>query len=62
MNPPASNRLPKRLYSLAEAASYLGRSIWSVRRLIWNGELPQVFYQLGQFERHVREGLLLWIR
>ena len=32
----------KRLYSIAEAAHYLGRSTWSVRRLIWSGELPQV--------------------
>jgi excisionase family DNA binding protein len=32
----------KRLYSLPEAAVYLGRSTWSVRRLVWNGELPQV--------------------
>lgn len=34
--------LIKRLYSLPEAATYLGRSTWSIRRLIWNGELPQV--------------------
>jgi len=33
---------PKRLYSLPEAAVYLGRSTWSVRRLIWAGELPSV--------------------
>jgi len=32
----------KRLYSVAEAAIYLGRSPWSVRRLIWSGELPEV--------------------
>jgi len=32
----------KRLFTLAEAATYLGRSIWSVRRLIWNGDIPQV--------------------
>lgn len=32
----------KRLYTLDEAAIYLGRSIWSVRRLIWNGLLPKV--------------------
>lgn len=32
----------KRLYSLQEAAVYLGRSTWSVRRLIWGGELPAV--------------------
>ena len=34
--------LNKRLYSLPEAAAYLGRSTWSVRRLIWGGELPSV--------------------
>jgi len=34
--------LKKRLYSVPEAAMYLGRSIWSVRALIWNGELPHI--------------------
>jgi excisionase family DNA binding protein len=34
--------LKKRLYSIPEAATYLGRSIWSVRELIWNGNLPCV--------------------
>jgi excisionase family DNA binding protein len=38
---PAHSAL-KRLFTLAEAAIYLGRSDWSVRRLIWNGDLPQV--------------------
>jgi len=37
-----SPRVPKRLYSIPEAAQYLGRSAWSVRRLVWSGELPQV--------------------
>ena len=32
----------KRLYSIPEAAIYLGRSKWSVRRLVWNGLLPKV--------------------
>ncbi len=32
----------KRLFSIPEAAVYLGRSTWSVRHLIWNGELPQI--------------------
>jgi excisionase family DNA binding protein len=35
-------KVPKRLYSVPEAALYLGRSSWSVRRLIWSGELPEV--------------------
>jgi len=32
----------KRLYTIPEAGIYLGRSEWSVRRLIWDGELPEV--------------------
>jgi len=30
----------KRLYSLKEAAVYLGRSDWSVREMLWSGKLP----------------------
>lgn len=32
----------KRLYTILEASTYLGRSVWSVRELIWKGELPSV--------------------
>ena len=32
----------KRLYTFEEAATYLGRSVWSVRRLVWKGLLPKV--------------------
>jgi excisionase family DNA binding protein len=32
----------KRLYTIEEAAIYLGRTIWSVRELIWGGILPSV--------------------
>jgi len=32
----------KRLYSIPEAATYLGRTAWSVRELIWKGSLPCV--------------------
>jgi len=35
-------RLDKRLYDLKEAATYLGRPIFSVRTLIWSGKLPYV--------------------
>ena len=34
--------IEKRLYSIDEAAIYLGRADWSIRRLIWKGDLPQV--------------------
>jgi len=35
-------RVTKRLYNIKEAAEYLGRSKWGVRRLIWDGNLPHV--------------------
>lgn len=40
--PADSPKVFKRLYSIPEAAQYLGRSTWSVRRLVWSGELPEV--------------------
>lgn len=38
----ATVALRKRLYTVQEAAEYLGRSVWSIRRLIWEGLLPSV--------------------
>lgn len=32
----------KRLFSLKEAAIYLGRSDWSVREMLWSGKLPYI--------------------
>jgi len=45
--PRGHNALPpgksaKRLYSIKEAAEYLALSTWTVRELIWKGELPHV--------------------
>ncbi len=36
------NPLSKRLYTVKEAAEYLGRSEWSMRDLIWSGAIPVV--------------------
>jgi hypothetical protein len=38
----SSSPLGKRLFSLKEAAEYLGRSIWGVRDLIWSQTIPVV--------------------
>ncbi len=32
----------KRLFTLKEAAAYLGRSEWSMRELVWAGTIPVV--------------------
>jgi len=42
-NPPG-----KRLYTLKEAAHYLGRSEWGMRELAWAGELPVVRNEMGR--------------
>ncbi|MEW6163089.1 MAG: helix-turn-helix domain-containing protein [Nitrospirota bacterium] len=39
---PVSQRPNKRLYSLKEASQYLGLGIWSIRKKVWNGEIPYV--------------------
>jgi excisionase family DNA binding protein len=36
------NPMGKRLYTLDEAAIYLGRSYWSVRELVISGKIPRV--------------------
>lgn len=36
------NPLSKRLFTLKEAAVYLGRSVWSVRDLVWKRILPVI--------------------
>ena len=32
--------IPQRLLTLPEAAHYLGCTLWSIRELIWKGQLP----------------------
>ncbi len=38
----AREPLKKRLLTVSEAATYLGRSVPSIRELIWSGSLPYV--------------------
>ncbi len=44
----SSNPLGKRLYTLKEAARYLGRSDWGMRDLIWAGKIPVVREEGGR--------------
>ena len=44
-----SEPLPRRLYSLKEAAPYLGRTLWGIRELVWAGKLPVVKSGKRQF-------------
>ncbi len=40
--------LRKRLFTLKQAASYLGRSEWGMRELIWSGRIPVVRVEGGR--------------
>jgi len=42
------NLTAKRLYTLKEAAQYLGRTDWSMRELIWAGTIPIVRTDSGR--------------
>lgn len=41
-NAPSAVTVAKRLYTVEDAALYLGRTVWSVRELMWKGALPVV--------------------
>lgn len=42
MAKPEATLIKKRLYSIQEAAHYLGRTPWGIRELIYAGRLPAV--------------------
>lgn len=53
--------LEKRLFSLKDASVYLGRSVWSVREMIWAGKIPylktgkRIFLDIRDMERYIEE-------
>jgi hypothetical protein len=57
----------KRLYNLKEASTYLGRSVWSVRELIWAGKIPlvrdrrRIFIDILDLEKFVEENKSTYI-
>lgn len=57
----------KRLYNLKEASTYLGRSVWSVRELIWAGKLPivrdgrRIFIDILDLEKFVENNKSTYI-
>ena len=52
-------RQTKRLYTIPEAAAYLGRSVWSMRELYWRGRLPavrdgrRIYFDIKDLDRYI---------
>jgi len=61
------NPLPKRLYTLPEAAKYLGRTLWSMRELIWAGKIPivrdgkRIFIDFNDLESYIAKNKMTYI-
>lgn len=51
----------KRLYSIQEASIFFGRSVWSVREMLWAGKLPyikdgkRIFIDIYDMERWIEQ-------
>jgi excisionase family DNA binding protein len=62
-----SNPLPKRLYTLNEAAKYLGRTLWSMRELVWAGKIPivrdgkRIFIDFNDLESYITKNKMTYI-
>jgi excisionase family DNA binding protein len=62
-----SKPLPKRLYTLPEAARYLGRTLWSMRELVWAGKLPivrdgkRIFVDINDLELYVTKNKMMYV-
>ena len=60
------NPIPKRLYTLKEAAIYLGRGLHGVRDMVWNGEVPivrsgrKMFIDIKDLEEYVTRNKMVY--
>ncbi|MGA2465521.1 MAG: helix-turn-helix domain-containing protein [Thermodesulfobacteriota bacterium] len=59
--------MPKRLYSLPEAAHYLGRTLWSMRELVWKGSIPivregkRIFVDVSDLDSYISKNKTTYI-
>jgi len=56
----------KRLYSIPEAADFLGRTIGAVREIIWSGKIPivrsdrRIFVDIRDLERFIEQNKVVY--
>lgn len=59
--------MPKRLYTLNEAANYLGRTLWSMRELVWKGSIPvvrdgkRIFVDIADLDSYVTKNKMTYL-
>jgi len=61
-----TNRISKRLFSLKESATYLGRGLHGVRDMVWRGEIPivrtgrKMFIDIKDLEDYVSKNKMVY--
>jgi hypothetical protein len=61
-----SKNLAKRLYSLVEAAVYLGRTVGAIREIIWAGKISivrfdrRIYLDIGDLERFIEQNKMAY--
>lgn len=62
-----SNPLPQRLLTLPQAANYLGRTLWSMRELVWKGSIPivrdgkRIFVDITDLDSYVTKNKMIYL-
>jgi hypothetical protein len=61
------NPLPQRLFSLKEASIFLGRTLWSMRELVWAGKIPivrdgkRIFVDVVDLENYITKNKTTYV-
>ena len=61
------NPLPQRLLTLPQAANYLGRTLWSMRELVWKGSIPivrdgkRIFVDITDLDSYVTKNKMTYL-
>jgi excisionase family DNA binding protein len=61
-----NSKTAKRLYSLGEAAAYLGRTVGAVREVIWAGKIPivrfdrRIYLDIRDLERFIEQNKVVY--
>jgi hypothetical protein len=56
----------KRLYSIAEASAYLGRTVGAMREIIWAGKIPivrcdrRIYLDVRDIERFIEQNKVVY--
>ena len=62
-----TNPLPQRLFSLKEASIFLGRTLWSMRELVWAGKIPivrdgkRIFVDVVDLENYITKNKTTYV-